>query len=862
MSAQPIDPRLEASDAVQAAYQAQAQAQAQAAQAQVAQAPTRHQPAPYPAPALTRSDSQIKLYRDAAQTAQQAQDVSQPYYGYAAALPTGHSPSDEDGDRRASAGGPDLVDMSPAGPGMLAADAKRSRACEACRGLKVRCDMDNSGQPCKRCAKAGRQCIVTQPSRRRQKKADTRVAELEKKIDALTQVLHQQQQSHQVPFQSPLQPDAYPPPTFDPNRHEAPLADVDYEADDRRKRRRLDDPSKPLYATIYNDYGEYVKQRVRQIIDWHSCCTIFAHFKDRLVPEFPAVVLPADATPEWTLENKPILFLCITAAACFRFVETEIQDALTEEVFDVLATAVIRKGLKSLEIIQGLQVAFLWHKPPDRPAQANFYMLIHMAVVMALDVGLGKRFNPNKVKRGFGGVGADLPPGPGSQLVDSDTIDSRRAWLACYYTSVSVSSVLRRPNLLRWSNYMQECVDILESSPDAAPTDALFAQHIKIQRICDEISVSFAMEDPTASISILDPKVAYTLEVLQEKLDKWDQELPAHLKLPTLMFYKHVTSLYLHEIGLHVNHNTDDFRVPFSEGSLKSGSHFSETLSQKQMASIEACLKACHNVIGTFCDFGPDTVSTLPALLYFVRIVYALVVLIKMHVAATFPGSELGKVIKPEDIKAPEFLDRVFHCFVALAQGSSQKAFSKAHQILGLLREWIALHPNGVESSKEPNARGVQSQRLSSRDNDSLRVLSEAATAGAEQSHQRSSWSFDSPYTPASQYPSHEVPNQASRSQSDAYSNPTNYASMSTPGSGPHQGVPANDVSAYASMLDPSFAKQLGGAEWTQGMDFEQAIDVALSGLDFSGDMYTSFFGDGADAFQLPPDAAAASGRW
>ena len=85
---------------------------------------------------------------------------------------------------------------------------------------------------------------------------------------------------------------------------------------------------------------------------------------------------------------------------------------------------------------------------------------------------------------------------------------------------------------------------------------------------------------------------------------------------------------------------------------------------------------------------------------------------------------------------------------------------------------------------------------------------------------------------------------------------------MSTPGSVNHQAMSANDASAYASMLDPSFAKQSGGAEWTQGLDFEQAIDVALSGLDFSGDMYTSFFGDGADAFQLPPDAAASSGRW
>lgn len=88
-----------------------------------------------------------------------------------------------------SAGSPDQDD------GGNADDQKRPRACEACRGLKVRCDQDPAHPeiPCKRCAKAGRQCIITQPSRKRQKKADSRVAELEKKLDALTAALHQQQ---------------------------------------------------------------------------------------------------------------------------------------------------------------------------------------------------------------------------------------------------------------------------------------------------------------------------------------------------------------------------------------------------------------------------------------------------------------------------------------------------------------------------------------------------------------------------------------------------------------------------------------------------------------------------------------------
>ena len=104
-----------------------------------------------------------------APTPGQAQAQAPPYYDLASIDPSNASEQ--------------TVDAATAGH-----DPKRPRACEACRGLKVRCqpDEDNFDGPCKRCAKAGRNCVVTVPSRKRQKKTDSRVAELEKKIDALT----------------------------------------------------------------------------------------------------------------------------------------------------------------------------------------------------------------------------------------------------------------------------------------------------------------------------------------------------------------------------------------------------------------------------------------------------------------------------------------------------------------------------------------------------------------------------------------------------------------------------------------------------------------------------------------------------
>lgn len=55
----------------------------------------------------------------------------------------------------------------------------------------MRCDQERPDLACRRCAKANRQCITTPPTRKRQKKADSRVAELERKIDALTATLQQ-----------------------------------------------------------------------------------------------------------------------------------------------------------------------------------------------------------------------------------------------------------------------------------------------------------------------------------------------------------------------------------------------------------------------------------------------------------------------------------------------------------------------------------------------------------------------------------------------------------------------------------------------------------------------------------------------
>lgn len=80
------------------------------------------------------------------------------------------------------------VQVGKFGLSTAATDSKRARACEACRSLKIRClpDEQNPGAPCRRCRGAKRQCLIIESNRKRQRKADIRVADLERKIDVLT----------------------------------------------------------------------------------------------------------------------------------------------------------------------------------------------------------------------------------------------------------------------------------------------------------------------------------------------------------------------------------------------------------------------------------------------------------------------------------------------------------------------------------------------------------------------------------------------------------------------------------------------------------------------------------------------------
>ena len=349
------------------------------------------------------------------------------------------------------------------------------------------------------------------PSRKRQKKTDSRVAELEKKIDRLTQSL----QSQQGPGQSQPESDAdVTPEHLGVSRaHTYPESNVGQWLPPKQLRehtgskdfsltpaastglkrklsnelpsnlngedgsfppppKNLDSgnfstaqcPMFPNSSTSVKDLEakEYVDVIDRQILDANTAYQCFDRYVHEMAPVLPFVVFPQGTKGEDVRRTKPILFLAILSAAC-NTIRPDLYPLLVTEIMRTYADRVVLRGQKTMELVQALLISTTWYAPPDRYEELNFNQLIHMAAVLAIDLGMGKRMKTPNI-----GMSKEYAQKkPFSTSPNPEAPETRRTWLGCYFMCANASMSLRRPLLIRWTGYMDDSLQLLETTPEA-----------------------------------------------------------------------------------------------------------------------------------------------------------------------------------------------------------------------------------------------------------------------------------------------------------------------------------------------------------------------------------------------------------
>lgn len=285
---------------------------------------------------------------------------------------------------------------------------KRSRACQACRHMKIRCDAIPGQDACRACYKVNRQCIMPGPARKRQKTVH-KVAELEKKINALTQTLLTKSQPELTPQQSPAATNR----SDSTSRYNAePSKASHYSTTMTCAAPSVSAATFPFQNQSPDD--TYVDVVQRGILQMSTASRIFETFVKDMAPLCPIVAYPAGTTAETVRRSRPMTFLAILAAGS-PVMAPDLFPNLGDELAKQLSERINFYMERSLDLIQASLVQAMWVGKHRMAKDLGFNHYIHGAIVMAHELGIGKRLKVSLAR---------------NQVEEAEM---RRTWLACLY---------------------------------------------------------------------------------------------------------------------------------------------------------------------------------------------------------------------------------------------------------------------------------------------------------------------------------------------------------------------------------------------------------------------------------------------
>ncbi|KIX01918.1 uncharacterized protein Z518_07857 [Rhinocladiella mackenziei CBS 650.93] len=527
-----------------------------------------------------------------------------------------------------------------------------------------------------------------------------------------------------------------------------------------------------------------------------------------------------------------------------------------------------------------------------------------MAVTMTVELGLDGKYATRNGPRSRENVRSenveeqplDRHANCGESEESVENIESRRALLACYICSASVSIAFHRPKPYHFTPYMAESIDILESSHYAAPTDKCLAAWAKLQSVMDLSANSLRLNDQADVDAHTEDQIQLNLKNCSKQLHDWEKSLsPAIMNECLYINYRFLVCL-LHESGLYADYDPRDFKPPYWISKLRTKrpekATGRTTFTPNHISSVMACLSSAHSLLDTFLSMSVRSLQFSPAIVI-VRAVYAIFLLFKIFFSASAIDGNLNQILDPTAIKLSFYLQQLRLKLVEVASLGCRLA-AKFSSVTTKLQEWLRVeHPWDVHDAKMPqDLELIQSFRFISLGTESRTPPSDREKPGLPQiasftNHEPLAGNSDpfelkypevgrsSMLNSGNLMPLEPSANSAHNDDSSAAipsgdtiltsePPPTDSGLPDWSGQSPTDSVPRLSLILADEFLDPNFDLNLDlGYNMDNGGGGDLATDVPLSAdLPYPPSLnHTDHQVDGVDELQFPPDTGHRRGN-
>ncbi|PYH41994.1 Zn(II)2Cys6 transcription factor domain-containing protein [Aspergillus saccharolyticus JOP 1030-1] len=435
---------------------------------------------------------------------------------------------------------PTQYDLSPAPYG---------RACMNCSRAKCKCILSKDGGQCQRCQRLNKECRPSAFQRRQNlhKATAPKSGRLEKKLDDVVALLRARAARSSAA-------DEYA------DLIEAELSSTATGARPRSSRgvsrktpsgesQSLRNPRTRVQSSKSIEQGwDGLADAADAALDlspWQAeeCLTAFLTQK---LPYLPFIYFAPGTTARHLQRERPFMWLCVMAVASKSVKQ---RSALCDKVKEVVAQkAVLNYVGRDLDLLLGILIFIAW-SGQQVFRKLSLIMFSQLALAVVYDLSLDK---PSSIE---GSLllclysSLDDPPA----TPPARTKEERRAVLGCYLLTSSISLFFKKAESLRWTPYLEECLETLSRHPDC-PNDEVLVHQVRCQLINERVNQTEA-PPPHSHSTLMNP-----YSTLRAPVSTYQHALNSYLASAQTKFPPHTQEYKI--IHLHNTHTTLSLTEP------------------------------------------------------------------------------------------------------------------------------------------------------------------------------------------------------------------------------------------------------------------------------------------------------------